>query len=605
NIALTQYPMGILEELGLLKMDFLGLRNLTLIENILKLIKSETGEVINFQSISYDDKATFEMLAAGDTTGVFQLESDGMRQVLRRLKPNCFEDIVAVNALYRPGPMDNIPTFISGKHGEREVQYIHEDLKSILQNTYGVIVYQEQIMQIASKMAGFSLGEADLLRRAVSKKKKHILDTEREHFVKGCLGKGYKRETADTVYDLIMRFADYGFPRAHAVAYSVIAYRLAYLKANYLNFFMAALLTSVVSDHRKLEQYVRELKVNGLTLYPPSVNRSKGGFTAERNGIRFGLMAVKNVGTNAVKEICEKRNQGEYKDLFDLCARVSMKMVNKRAMESLIFAGGLDEFGVDRASLAASLEAAFTFGESIQKGIEDGQIGWFSEGEGKPDYEQVPPFGVKERLKFESEAIGFYLSSHPLERFADVLEGLDYRKIHEVAALSAKSRVRTAAMVTNARHIRTKKGDPMAFLTLSDETGEMETIVFPKLYESQPLYFEKEQFLLLEGSVQKEDRQTRLIAEKAMPLDKVKTTRKNNESRGKLYLKIEKQHRQKETLEEMRKVLQQFHGNAEVIVHYVDEKKTLKLPETFHVKPTSECLELLRKLLGTNNVVLR
>lgn len=605
EIALTQYPMDILEELGLLKMDFLGLRNLTLIENILNLIELDSKIRIDFQSIDYGDRNTFELLANGDTTGVFQLESDGMRQVLRKLKPTCFEDIVAVNALYRPGPMDNIPTFIAGKHEEREVQYVHEDLKPILQNTYGVIIYQEQIMQIASKMAGFSLGESDLLRRAVSKKKKHILDTEREHFVNGCIEKGYMRETADTIYDLIMRFADYGFPRAHAVAYSVIAFRLAYLKANYRNFFMAALLTSVMSDHRKLEQYIREMKIDGLELYPPSVNQSEAGFTTVSDGIRFGLLAVKNVGVNAAKEICEKREYGSYKDLFDLCSRVSMKRVNQKAMESFIFAGAMDEFGADRASLIASLDKAFLYGEDFQSHSEDNQMDWFEGGKGKPAYEKVPPFAIKEKLKFESEALGFYLSAHPLERFADILNGMDLSKIHQLFSLSPKSRVRIAVIVANARYIRTKKGDPMAFLTVNDDSGDIETIIFPKLYRSEPTYFEKDQFLLLEGTVQKESGSVKLIAEKAIPLEKVKPVKKEKPNNGTLFIKIDHEHRQAETLAEMKRLLQCHHGSVQVVVHYVDEKKTLRLPDSLRVNPTSTCLEDLRKQLGEKNVVYR
>ncbi|HEU5138625.1 MAG TPA: DNA polymerase III subunit alpha [Bacillales bacterium] len=605
GIALTQYSMDILEELGLLKMDFLGLRNLSLIENILWLIEKGTGRHVNLKEIPFDDRKTFELLAAGDTTGVFQLESDGMRQVLKRLRPTHFEDIIAVNALYRPGPMDNIPTFIAGKHGKRKVTYIHDDLKPILERTYGVIVYQEQIMQIASRMAGFSLGEADLLRRAVSKKKKEILDTEREHFIKGCEVNGYQTDTAETVYDLIMRFANYGFPRAHAAAYGVIAYQLAYLKANYPNYFMAALLSGVTGDHDKLAQYIRELKTRGIPLYPPSINKSGIVFIAEGEGIRFGLLAVKNVGSKAVKELISRRKDHPYKDLFDMCARVSLKTVNRRTIESLIFAGGMDEFGIDRARLITSLSAAVEYGETVQEKVDGGQIQWFEGGKEKPDYEQVPPLAVNERLKFEKEALGFYLSAHPLEQYDSVLKNVEHSKVNELEGFRESQSARTAGMVSKARFIRTKKGDPMAFITLSDDTADVEVVVFPKLYNRNPLYFEEEQFLLLEGTVQKEESSLKLIAEKVMPLDQIGSKKKEKPSKQTLFLKVEKRHRQHGTMADVKELLQKFHGNVEVILYYSDENKSVRLPESFSVAPSQECLGQLRERLGANNVVLR
>ncbi|HEX6922463.1 MAG TPA: DNA polymerase III subunit alpha, partial [Bacillales bacterium] len=606
GIALTQYPMDILEEIGLLKMDFLGLRNLSLIENILWLIEKGTGQYIDLKSIPFDDRETFQLLASGDTTGVFQLESDGMRQVLKRLKPSHFEDIIAVNALYRPGPMDNIPTFIAGKHGQREVTYIHEDLKPILESTYGVIVYQEQIMQIASKMAGFTLGEADLLRRAVSKKKKDILDTEREHFIKGCIEKGYAKDTAETVYDLIVRFANYGFNRSHAAAYSVIAYQLAYLKANYPNYFMAALLSSVTGDHSKIEQYIRELRPRDIPLYPPSVNKSGVVFMAEGEGIRFGLLAVKNVGAKAAQELISARKKRPYGDLFDLCARVSVKAVNRRAIESLVMAGGMDEFGIDRARLIHSLPAAVEYGESVQEQGNHGQMEWFESGGEKPDYEEVPPFGMNETLKHEKDALGFYLSAHPLERFGSVLQSVEHSKVRDLAGFREKTIARMAGMISKARFIRTKKGDQMAFVSLSDDTGDVEVVVFPKLYNQNPLYFEKEQFLLLEGAIQKEEQSVKLIAEKAIPLDQLANTENRKPTKKQtLFLKVESRHRQESTMSEVKKLLQRFQGHVEVILYYSDENKTIRLPESFNVNPSSECLSLLRKQLSANNVVLR
>ncbi|MFL6555157.1 MAG: DNA polymerase III subunit alpha, partial [Bacillus sp. (in: firmicutes)] len=358
NVYLTQFSMEYLEEIGLLKMDFLGLRNLTLIDSILSSIYRKTGKKINISSIPLEDSLTFDLLAKGETTGIFQLESEGMRKVLIRLKPSRFEDIVAVNALYRPGPMENIPLFIDRKHGVEAVVYPHPDLQPILENTYGVIVYQEQIMQIASKMAGFSLGEADLLRRAVGKKKKDILDKERNHFVQGALKKGYNQSLANEIYDLIVRFANYGFNRSHAVAYSMITYQLAFLKANYPVYFMAGLLTSAIGNDTKIAQYIMETKQKGINVLPPSINHSSYSFQVEQDGIRYSLAAIRSVGAAALKEIFQARKRKKFADLFDLCIRVSTKAINRKTLEFLVHSGCFDEFGEDRAVLLASLDVA-------------------------------------------------------------------------------------------------------------------------------------------------------------------------------------------------------------------------------------------------------
>ena len=321
QIYLTQYSMEYLEELGLLKIDFLGLRNLSLIESILKSIFRKTGKKLDIKSIPMDDPSTYQLISSGQTTGVFQLESEGMRNVLKRLQPNRFEDIVAVNALYRPGPMENIPHFIDRKHGREKVIYPHPNLKPILENTYGVIVYQEQIMQIAATMAGFTLGEADLLRRAVSKKQKEVLDRERAHFISGAEQKGYERGTANQIYDLIVRFANYGFNRSHAVAYSFIAYQLAYLKAHYPVHFMASILTSASGNEGKVAQYIRELNIMNVAILPPSINRSGYTFLAEVDAIRFSLSAIKGVGIAALKEIfrCTEKRKNSWIYLTFVC----------------------------------------------------------------------------------------------------------------------------------------------------------------------------------------------------------------------------------------------------------------------------------------------
>ncbi|WP_165997083.1 DNA polymerase III subunit alpha [Bacillus sp. Cs-700] len=591
HINLTQFPMNDLEEIGLLKMDFLGLRNLTLIEGILNDIEEEMGQRPFLSTIPMDDEATFSLLQKADTTGVFQLESDGMRQVLRKLKPTEFEDIVAVNALYRPGPMENIPLFISGKHKERTIEYLHHDLEPILKSTYGVIVYQEQIMQIASKLAGFSLGEADLLRRAVSKKKREVLESEREHFVRGCLEKGYPKDTAFKVYEYIVRFADYGFNRSHAVAYSVIAYQLAYLKANYSRYFFSSLLNSAVGNQERLATYLAEAKQKGMTVQPPSINSSQETFTVEKNTIRFGLLPVKNVGRNAIEEIVQKRTH-PYKSLFDLCARISLKVVNKRALESLIFAGAMDEFGVSRSSMLASLEGAMNYGSE-----QSGQEGFFQDGETEPAYESVPPFDEAEMLAFEKEAIGFYLTAHPLDPYLDKLKGYVRNVTKDAIEAEDRAPLRLAVEILKVRSIRTKKGQMMAFLTLGDETGEIEGVAFPDVWEKLESLLTKGEFLYVDGVGQKRNDQTNIIISRVMKLADIKPKK----AKQTLFLKIEPHH--ESVLSEVKKVLYQHSGDTEVVIYYSKTDKTVKLGEEWLVNPDSDCVHTLKKLLGERNVV--
>lgn len=604
TLALTQYTMDVLEEIGLLKMDFLGLRNLTLIEDIRSLIEQKTGETIILSDIPLQDDAVFASFRKGETTGIFQFESNGIRQVLQRLKPTTFEDIVAVNALYRPGPMGHISTYIAGKHDETTVSYFHPDLEPILKRTYGVIVYQEQIMQIAAKMAGFSLGEADLLRRAISKKKKHILDQEKEHFVNGSLNKGYPRQTAEQVYDLIVRFADYGFPRSHAVAYSVIAYYLAYLKTYYPQFFMASLLTSAVSSHHKLEDYIRELKDAGMPLYPPSVNDSDLYFTVEKEGIRFGLLAVKNVGIPLAEAMVQERQTTGYVDLYDFCARLRDKGLNRKGLESLILAGGLDVFTTHRASLIASIDQAFDYAEKAVKQAADSQVRLFANHIDKPELIESPPFELAEKLRFEKEALGFYLSAHPLDQFQKVLSQITYQSMKEAQRQANQATVRIAGFVVGARHIKTKKNEPMVFLLLSGRDDTLEVIVFPKIYKKQPAYYEEDHYLLIEGELQKEEQSTKMIARKVKSLEEL-TPQSSTPPSATLFLKVPSQQEGSQMMKDVKTVLKQHTGATDVVLYYESRRKTYRLPASLRVQPTTQCLRDLRFYLGEENVVLQ
>ncbi|MCD4839906.1 DNA polymerase III subunit alpha [Neobacillus sedimentimangrovi] len=601
GIYLTQYSMEHLEEIGLLKMDFLGLRNLSLIENILASIYRNTGKKLDIRSIPLDDANTYALLARGETTGVFQLESEGMRKVLTRLKPSRFEDIVAVNALYRPGPMENIPLFIDRKHGRQRVEYPHPDLKPILDNTYGVIVYQEQIMQIASVMAGFSLGEADLLRRAVGKKQKEILDKERNHFVQGALKQGYSQTLANEIYDLIVRFANYGFNRSHAVAYSMISYQLAYLKANYPEHFMAGLLTSVIGNETKIAQYIMEARQKEITILPPSINNSQFSFQVEKGGIRYSLAAIRGVGAAALKEIFQARKKKRFTDLFDFCIRVSSKAVNRKTLEYLIHSGSFDEFGKDRAVLLASLDVAIEHAQ-IFKTEESDQIDLFEEELiPKPKYVQVDPISMDMKLSFEKEALGIYLSNHPISIFE---KDLKKRGIQSLFHLN-KGGIRTTVgvYISTLKTIRTKKGEAMAFLTISDSSGEMEAVAFPDVYKRSSQLIGQGKFALLEGKVEEREGKKQFIIQRASNLEEwIKSTPVQQQV---LYLKIIKEKQDEKSLVQIYQLLKENKGSAAVVIHYESTKKTVRLGQEHNVNPTIMLLDSLRRLLGPANVVLK
>lgn len=601
HVYLTQFSMEYLEEMGLLKMDFLGLRNLTLIETILSSINRTTGQKLDIGAIPLDDPNTFRLLADGETTGIFQLESEGMRKVLKRLSPTRFEDIVAVNALYRPGPMENIPLFIDRKHGRASVEYPHPDLKSILENTYGVIVYQEQIIQIASKMAGFSLGEADLLRRAVAKKQKEVLDKERNHFVQGALKKGYGEKLANDIYDLIVRFANYGFNRSHAVAYSMIAYQLAFLKANYPVYFMAGLLTTAIGNESKIAQYIMETKQMGIKILPPSINQSSFSFQVENGSIRYSLAAIKGVGAQALKEIFQARKRTRFMDLFDFCIKVSSKAINRKTLEFLVHSGSFDEFGEDRAVLLASLDVAAEHAQ-IFKPDDSHQFDLF-EGEFnlKPKYVIVDPISQEHKLSFEKEALGLYLSDHPISIYEkDLMVSGAHALFHLKEGVRS---IATGVYISAVKSIRTKKGELMAFLTISDASGEMEAIAFPDVYKKSSALLKQGNFALLEGKIEKREEKLQLIIQQVHEIDqwvKSKTIKQPV-----LYLKISKELHEDHYIQKLNQLLGKNKGDTSVILHYESTRKTLRLGAANNVHPTPDLLQSLREILGPQNVVLK
>lgn len=605
NIYLTQYSMEYLEDVGLLKMDFLGLRNLSFMESILTSIFHKTGKKMDIRKLPLDDKKTFELLGKGNTTGVFQLESEGMRRVLTQLKPSGFEDIVAVNALYRPGPMENIPLFIKRKHGQENITYPHPDLEPILKNTYGVIVYQEQIIQIASSMAGFTLGEADLLRRAVSKKKKEVLDQERNHFVIGAVKNQYSEKTANEIYDLIVRFANYGFNRSHAVAYSLIAYQLAFLKAHYPVHFMACLLTSAIGNEAKLSQYIRELKGMGIELLSPSINKSLYSFQVENGAIRYSLSAIRGVGGIALKEIFQVRKQRPFQDLFELALRVSSKSVNRKSLEALVYSGALDEFGQDRAVLLASLDVAIEHALLV-KPENATQIDFFSETEIilKPKYVEVDPIRIEDKLKFEKEVLGLFLSAHPIAQYEKDLHSLGIRALSDLAP--GTKNARAGVYITEVKKIRTKKGDSMAFLSISDQSGESEAVVFPSPYKKFGHLLVQGALIVIEGSIEEREGKKQFIVKNGKELsDFTKNETELNTEKQTLFIRLTRDKQTTEQLKALKSLVQQYAGGIQVVLYYEGIEKTVRLSNEDNVNGSIECIRELKNFLGNDNVILK
>lgn len=670
--ALTQYSMEHLESIGLLKMDFLGLRTLSIIERTLQWIKDQTGAVIDFHKLPMDDPATYELLSRGDTAGVFQLESPGMRRVLKDLRPSGFEDIISVNALYRPGPMEFIPRYIQCKHGQIQVEYPHPVLEPILRDTYGIIVYQEQIMQIASRMAGFSLGEADLLRRAVSKKKREVLDEERAHFVKGSESQGFTEAEANKVYDMIVRFADYGFPRAHATAYGVLAYQTAYLKTHYPVQFMASMLTAVMGSHHKVAEYVDECRRMGIAVLPPDVNESGVAFTpvaataegaAPQGGaaIRFGLAAVKNVGTHAIETIMQQRGgeAGPYASLIDLCRRVDLRVCNKRVLESLIQCGATASLPGHRAQQLAMLEETIDAAVKWRKERDDLQLhlfGFVEEVNWEVEYPDVRPFTLTQQLELEKELLGLYISGSPLDDYEDVLRELDCDPLHYLPELPDHSEVIVAGMVVSSKTIVTKKGQPMAFMELEDRVAKAEVVLFPEVWKQFAPLVQKGKPLLLRAKLQHGDEDVKLLADQVYALNdpdvRVKAARRPAQqvngarhapqqaasARGRtaaaatapaaspprqqepsgrpataarqareqrVYVKISADHEHPHALTRLKELLLKHAGPLPVILYYESSQKTLRLSDQFKVKPSPKLFLAMEELLGKETVKVK
>jgi DNA polymerase-3 subunit alpha len=524
---ITQYPMGPIEKLGLLKMDFLGLRTLTVIANTVRLIEESRGVRIDPERIPLDDAKTYQLLADARTFGVFQLESTGMRNALRQLRPERLEDVIAMVALYRPGPMEMIPDFIARRHGRVKPSYDHPVMEKHLRETYGIMVYQEQVLKIAADMAGFSMSEADDLRKAMGKKIPALMAEQRAKFLQGAKGRGVKEKVAERVFELMEKFAGYGFNKAHATAYGIVAYQTAYLKANYPVEFMAALLTSEMANTDKVVVHMDECRAMGIGVLPPDANVSRFSFTVDGETIRFGLGAIKNLGQKAIETIVSSREaHGAFVSLVDFCRRLDLQLVNRRVVESLVKAGAFDSLARPRAQLMAALDGAFEAGQRHQRERDQGQVSMFDllggAAESAVDPDPLDPsiaeWDPEQRLVNEKEVLGFYLSGHPLRGVWEHARRLGVVGTGQLGQVEDGARVVLCGLVSGLREINTKNGNRMGFATIEDVEGTIEVTIFPELFRQSVAHLRSGAPLLVRGRVEGTTTARKLLADDVRPL---------------------------------------------------------------------------------------
>ena len=538
NEITTQWSMKEIERVGLLKMDFLGLSTLTLLDDAVKHIKETTGDVIELETLPIDDPKTFQLFCAGQTHGVFQFESSGMRDTLRKAKPQRLEDLIALNALYRPGPLKGgvVDSYIARRHGREEIKYELPQMEGVLNESYGVIAYQEQVMRLASELAGFTLGEADLLRKAMGKKSATVMQAQRERFLNGAKAKGINEKKAIKVFDLMEFFAGYGFNKSHSTAYALLAYQTAYLKANYPQHFMAALMTIESQDSEKVALYLSECRDLGVPILAPDINKSDLHFTVQPGGVRFGLGAVKNVGEGAIVSMLAARKElGQIRSLFELVEQVDMRLVNKKVFESLAKAGAFDLLAPAtskgplwwRAKIVAGLDRIVDHGGRFQRDREQGQSALFG-GDFEPKdsadtgagLADARPWTETEGLSFEKEALGLFMSGHPVSRYAEALQIAGAKRLLEM--VQSEADVSTAGIATGIRQLKTKRGDRMAVFMLDDEGGKVEVVVFPETYARYGGLIADDALLLVRGKFEREEDTCRMVAAELVPLDVIR-----------------------------------------------------------------------------------
>lgn len=619
NVITTQFTMTTIEELGLLKMDFLGLRTLTVIQDASRMVQKKLGTDFNIDEIDYDDANVYEMIGQGKTEGVFQLESAGMKSFMRELRPENLEDIIAGISLYRPGPMDFIPKYIKGKNNKDAVQYSCPELEEILAPTYGCIVYQEQVMQIVMKLAGYTMGRSDLVRRAMSKKKGDVMAKERANFVygneeegvEGCIKRGIPEDVANHVFDEMIDFAKYAFNKSHAAAYAVVAYQTAWLRCYYPVEFMAALLTSVITNVSKVKEYINTCRSMGIQILPPDINEGESGFSVSGGAIRYGMAAIKSLGKSVIEAmVAEREAHGRYRSLKDFMERLTGKEINKRTMENLIKAGALDSLGKTRRQLMMVYGQVMDEVNRERKENVSGQMSlfdFFSEEEKKEyevKYPDVGEYDTAQLLSYEKEVMGVYVSGHPLQDYMQSMEKQVTAKTtdFEPDEESGRAVVRdglhyvVGGLISDVTVKLTKHGQNMAFVTLEDLFGTVEIILFPKDYQNckEALVVDKAVYVSGRASVSEES--GKLIAERLVPMDQVEKE---------LWIQMDKLQNFHEKQESLYEIIRQYPGNDSIIIFLRETKQYKKLPSYQNIKGDSSAYEELKKLFGEKNVVIR
>ena len=625
----AQFDMTTLEELGLLKMDFLGLRTLTVMSDAVKMIKANREIEIDLDKINFEDKEVYKMIGEGKTAGVFQLESPGMTSFMKELKPDCLEDIIAGISLYRPGPMAEIPRYIEGKRNKDSVHYETPELEDILDVTYGVMVYQEQVMEIVRKLGGYSLGRSDMVRRAMSKKKHSVMEQERKNFiygivdeegnveVPGCLRNGISEKAANDIFDSMMDFASYAFNKSHAAAYAVVGYQTAYLMHYYPVETIAAMLNSMMGSSEKVAHYINFAESQGIQVLPPNINESYSKFTVQDDKIRFGLAAIKNVGMNVVDSIVEARDsKGKFESITDFINKIDLSAINKRAVESLIKAGALDDFKIFRSKLLAVHEKLMDSMASERKRNIDGQISLFGLTEDEDFkatevmYPNIKEFAKNNLLAMEKEMTGLYLSGHPLDEYAKSLkvmtsttiqkiydckeahnEGID----HEEYSIHDEDKVVVGGIITEVTQKVTRNNQIMAFIKIEDLSATIEVIVFPKTLDRVRNLIAADAFVIIKGRVSmKEDEAVKIICETMEPLEKVDSS--------KVYVRVDNLDMARATKPKLMEICNEYAGNTPLYVFTANDRKNYRMPRNMWVNLSSDIFLELEKVFGEGNV---
>jgi len=606
----TGYSMGTLEKIGLLKVDFLGLRTLTVIDETLKLVKNIRGIQIDLENLPLDDRKTYELLASSHTIGIFQVESSGMRDLLKKLIPERFEDLIALLALYRPGPIGSgmLDDFMKRKHGVIPIKYEHPKLEPILKETYGIMVYQEQIMQIASSLAGFSLAQADILRKAMGKKIPEVMEKERKNFLNGCIKNQIKESTASKIFDLIEYFSGYGFNKSHSTAYALISYRTAYLKANYPVEFMTALLTSERDNTDKIVEYVNESERMGLKVQQPDINKSDALFKVEdASTIRFGLLAIKNVGRGAAESIVAQREKGQYQSLEDLCQRIDLRLANRKVLESLIKCGALDYFGMARAKMFASLDQILDGAQKIQKEKSSGQLSFFDQlqensgfGKSSSNLVDCKEWPEPQLLAFEKDMLGFYVSGHPLARYASQLKRFTSCSTASLREHKDQDVIKIVGLIVKIKHTVTRaKQEKMAILKLEDLDGAVEVLVFPRAFSKISSNIQANTIVQVRGVLDLKEETPKIIAEDLFPFEAI----------YKLItaININLSGIRENIFESLKTLLGTHRGNIPVYLRLDTPAKSrvqLIVGEGLYVEPSEQLIQELDELLGQEHLSL-